>query len=246
MGLLITFGKMNIRELHRFLNIKAKMEKIKILLMIMVVSGWNCKENPKQTEQKIEAVLLETQTTADLPDSIMGIAVFAVPTFTDTMDIHDLMLFRELNVEDNTVSTIDWNRADDLYKKMATRGQISSLPIFEIKSTDLVVLTVQGVGFGGAIWAKVLLDKKTLEIKSIAFENKAESEGYGAAMVQSTFEDQFLGVKINLEKDSFTLQKGNDDVHFIDGISGATMTSKGAVSMMNQGLRKYSSYLKGN
>tara|TARA_R100001369_G_scaffold24497_1_gene44941 strand:+ start:370 stop:1053 length:684 start_codon:yes stop_codon:yes gene_type:complete len=224
------------------------MEKIKILLMILVVLGWSCKENPKQAEQKIETVKQETKATTSLPASIKEIATFVTPDFTDTTDIQNLIIFKELDLSNNTISTIDTDRAGDLYKKLATRGQATSLPIFEVKGTDLVVLPVQGVGFGGAIWAKVLLDKKTLEIKNIAFEHKGESEGYGAAVSEKAFEDQFLGVKINLEEDTFTLQKAiekaNDDGHFIDGISGATMTSQGAVSMMNEGLRKYGGYLK--
>ena len=223
------------------------MEKIKILLMILVVLGWNCKENPKQTEQKTETLKQETKAATSLPESIKEIATFVTP---DSTDIQNLIIFKELDLSGNTISTINLERAGELYKKLTTRGQAASLPIFEVKGTDLVVLPVQGVGFGGAIWAKVLLDKKTLEIKNIAFEHKGESEGYGAAMVQNTFEDQFLGAKINLEEDTFTLQKAiekaNDDGHFIDGLTGATMTSKGAVSMVNQGLRKYSSYLMGD
>ena len=214
--------------------------------MILIVLGWSCKENPKQTEQKIETVKQETKTKASLPESIKEIATFATPDFTDTTDIQNLIIFKELDLTSNTISNIDLDRASDLYKKLATRGQATSLPIFEVKGTDLVVLPVQGVGFGGAIWAKVLLDKKTLEIKNIAFEHKGESEGYGAAVSEKTFEDQFLGTKINLKEDTFTLQKAGDDVHFVDGISGATMTSKGAVTMVNEGLRKYGGYLKEN
>ncbi|MDO6605542.1 FMN-binding protein [Arenibacter palladensis] len=223
------------------------MKKIKMLLMMVVVLGWNCKENPKQTEPIMEPEQ-EIQTTTEVPASIKEIAAFAMSTFTDTTNIQDQIIFKELNTTSGIISTTDLERASDLYKKLANRGQATSLPIFEVKETDLVVLPVQGVGFGGAIWAKVLLDKKALEIKNISFEHKAESEGYGAAVSEKTFEDQFLGVKINLEEDTFTLQKAiekaNDDGHFIDGISGATMTSKGAVSMMNEGLRKYGGYLK--
>ncbi|MEG3658759.1 FMN-binding protein [Arenibacter palladensis] len=218
------------------------MKKIKILLMMVVVLGWSCKENPKQTEPIIEPEQ-KIQTTTEVPASIKEIAAFAMPTFTDTTNIQDLIIFKELNTTSGIISTIDLERASDLYKKLATRGQVTSLPIFEVKEKDLVVLPVQGVGFGGAIWAKVLLDKKSLEIKNIAFEHKAESEGYGAAVSEKTFEDQFLGIKINLEEDTFTLQKANDDGHFIDGITGSTMTSKGAVSMVNEGLRKYGGYL---
>ncbi len=213
--------------------------------MILVVLGWNCKENPEQPKQKIEAVKEEIQTTPEIPDSIEEIATFVAPPLADTTNLLDLIIFKEINTSDK-VSTIEMARAGDLYNMLKTRGQATSLPIFEIRDTDLVVLPVQGVGFGGAIWAKVLLDKKTLEIKKIAFEHQAESDGYGAAFVEKTFEDQFLGVKINLNENTFTLQKAGDDVHFVDGISGATMTSKGAVTMVNEGLRKYGGFLKEN
>ena len=216
--------------------------KINILVLILAVLVWNCKENP---EQKIEAVKEAIQTTTEIPASIKEIATFATPTMADTENLQDLIIFKELNAS-GTIATVDMIKAGDLYKKLATRGQETSLPLFEIRDTDLVVLTMKGVGFGGAIWAKVLLDKKTLEIINIAFEHKAESEGYGAAFTQKTFKDQFIGIKINPKEDTFALQKAGDDVHFIDGISGATMTSKGAVAMVNEGLRKYSNYLKGN
>lgn len=218
--------------------------------MILVVLEWSCKENPKQKEQKMETVEQEIPTTKLVPESIKEIAAFAIPTFSDSTNINDLMVFKELDVTSNVITIIEMDRAGDLYKKLASRGQATSLPIFEIKDTDLVVLTTQGTGFGGAIWAKVLLDKKTMEIKSIAFEHNAESEGYGAAIVQSTFEDQFVGKKISFEEDTFTLQKAiekaNDDGHFIEGVSGATMTSQGALAMMNESLRKYKSYLEGD
>lgn len=83
------------------------------------------------------------------------------------------------------------------------REQAVSLPIFEIKGTETVILPLQGVGFGGAIWAKVLVDRKALEIEKIEFEHKAESDGYGAAMTESSFERQFDGVKINLDEHTF-------------------------------------------
>ena len=98
--------------------------------MILIVLGWSCKENPKQTEQKIETVKQETKTKTSLPESIKEIATFATPDFTDTTDIQNLIIFKELDLTSNTISNIDLDRASDLYKKLATRGQAASLPIF--------------------------------------------------------------------------------------------------------------------
>ncbi|MFT5735994.1 MAG: Na+-transporting NADH:ubiquinone oxidoreductase subunit C [Maribacter sp.] len=74
-----------------------------------------------------------------------------------------------------------------------------------------------------------MVDTKSLEIKKIEFDPKAESDGYGGAMTQSSFEDKRIGTKINLEKNIFALQKNMekriDDGTIFDGISGTIMTS---------------------
>ena len=172
--------------------------------------------------------------------------MFANFTFSDSTIVNEFFLFKEVN-ENGTVETVDVNRVIGLYIKMTKRETSTSWPVFEIKDTDKAILFVQGIGFGGPIWSKVLVDKKMLQIKKIAFEHKAESEGYGAVFTQNIFENQFVGVKINLDEYSFTLKKNiekrRDDGVAINGISGATMTSQSALEIINYGLRKYHGYL---
>jgi len=50
---------------------------------------------------------------------------------------------------------------------MMKRQNTTSWPIFEIRNTDTAILPVGGIGFWGAIWAKVLMDRRTLEIKKL-------------------------------------------------------------------------------
>ncbi|WP_273565663.1 FMN-binding protein [Maribacter halichondriae] len=222
--------------------------KTKLMMLILVPLMWNCKENPEAAKPKIEEAKQEIQTVTALPAIIKELAKFAEPTFSDSTNIDELMMFKELDAN-GTVTPIDMERAVDLYKAMTKPAQAAEMPIFEIQNTDNSILPIQGKGFGGVIWANVLVDRKTLEIKKVAFEHKAESDDYGAAMTQTSFENQFVGTKINLEQNTFSLQKAVekavDDGQIIDGISGATMTSKGAVEMMNEGLRTYRSYLEG-
>ena len=70
----------------------------------------------------------------------------------------------------------------------------------------------------------------------------------GRLWTHSPFEDEFIGTKINLDKNTFTLQKNMentiDDGVIIDGISGATITSEAAIKMVNEGLKKYKGYLR--
>lgn len=220
--------------------------KTKLIVLILLPMIWNCKENRDTAKPIVEESKQETVVVAALPAIIMELAKYAEPTFSDAANSDELMIFKEIDAN-GTVAPINRQRAIDLYKGITKPQQVSAMPIFEIKNTDMVILPIQGKGFGGAIWANVVVDKKTLEIKKIAFEHKAESEGYGAALTQSTFENQFVGVKLNLDESSFVLKKNMeqrmDDGIVVDGISGATMTSNGVIEMMNLGLKKYKDYL---
>ena len=206
----------------------------------------SCKEKAETQNPKREQT--EPKITIEQPVSpvIKELGKFANPAFSDSTVVNEFFLFKEVN-ENGAVETVDVNRAASLYEKMMKREVTISWPVFEIKDTDTAILFVKGIGFGGPIWAKVLIDKKTLEIKKIEFEHKAESEGYGAGMTQSVFEGKFIGTKIDLEKNTFILKKNiekqMDNGTIVDGISGATMTSQSAVKMVNYGLRKYHGYL---
>ncbi|WP_339628593.1 FMN-binding protein [uncultured Maribacter sp.] len=221
--------------------------KTKIILLLVVLLFWNCKQKPGTEKSKEIEILKEETATVLVPPTMIELGKFADVLLSDKSDINQFIDFKQIDTN-QSVTAIDMNTAIALYKKMMKRSKSTSLPIFEIKNTEDVILPIQGVGFGGPIWAKVLVDRNTLEIKKIAFEHFAETDGYGAAITQSPFMDEFTGTKINLDKNTFALQKNMekriDDGVMVDGISGATMTSEGAIEMVNEGLKKYKAYLR--
>lgn len=220
--------------------------KTKLLFLLFVPLILNCKQNPDTVKPKAEEIKKEVKTTSEVPPIVKELMQFADLTLTDSTAVNELILFKEIDGS-GAIIEIGMGRAAVLYKKMMKREQATSLPIFELKNTNMAVIPIQGVGFGGAIWAKVLADRTTLEIKKITFEHQAESEGYGDAMTQSSFENQFVGTKINLDQNTFTLQgnmeKRIDDGTIINGISGATMTNRGVLEMVNEGMKGYRNYL---
>ena len=64
----------------------------------------------------------------------------------------------------------------------------------------------------------------------------------------SIYETQFIEIIINFEKNLFGLNQASKKVIDgnieIDGVAGATITSKGTVDMMNSELKKYKNYLR--
>jgi len=222
---------------------------MKLFIVLFMAFGFmlcGCKEKSDAIKPKAELPEQEILIEKPVSPVLIEMGKFADLVISDSITANELFLFKEID-DNGVVETVDENEAINLYKKMMKRDAVKSYVIFEIENTDTAILVVQGLGFGGPIWARVLVDTKTLEIKKIAFEHKAESDGYGAAMTQTSFENQFVGTKIDLEKNTFTLQKNIekriDDGAFIDGISGATMTSQGAIEMVNEGLKKYKGYL---
>ena len=130
---------------------------------------------------------------------------------------------------------------------MKTSKKADSYPIIELKKTDSVVLMLQGRGYGGPIWAYLLLNKESMSIEKLQFDHKAESEGYGADMTYNSFESQFTKKPLLPETVGFRLSEEgkNSEPGFyeVDGISGATQTSNAAIDMMNYGLSIYNNYL---
>ena len=217
-----------------------------VAFMGIVLAFGSCKERVEIQKPKSEQPELKTSSEKPISILIKELGKFASPIFSDTTIVNEFFLFKEID-ESGVIETVDVHRATSLYRKMTKPEKATSWPVFEVKDTDTVILLVQGIGFGGPIWAKVLIDRKTLEIKKIDFKHKAESEGYGAAMTHSVFEDKFVGNKVNLEKNTFSLKKNIekriDDGVEIDGIAGATMTSKTVIEMVNLGLQNYRGYL---
>ncbi len=221
------------------------MRTIAFLLPFMLLLC-NCKQRTENTEPKLDESVVEVETAAPLSPVMRELLGFASITFNDTTDIDGIFLFHEMDGEGAT-REIDKDRAINLYKGLMKRSPASAFPIFEIKGTEMAILPVQGKGYGGPIWAKILVDRTTLEINKIAFEHKAESDGYGAAISGTTFENQFEGKKIDLEKSALGLadkiERSSDEGNVIEGISGATMTSDAAVDMVNNGIKRYRKYL---
>jgi Na+-transporting NADH:ubiquinone oxidoreductase subunit C len=221
--------------------------KTKLIYLILVALLCNCKEKVETLKPKVEETKKEPKANPEVPAIIKELANFSDMGLSGSTDVNHLIEFKEVN-QNGAIETIDQSAYLKLYSAQMKPQNSLVLPIFEIKDTNYAILMVKGTGFGGPIWAKVLVDRTTREIKKIEFGHKAESEGYGAGITNTSFKRQFTGAKIDLDKKSFGLSQSGKQVFpgetMIDGISGATATSSAAIAMVNEGLQKYRTYLK--
>lgn len=220
--------------------------RLKLSLLFLAVLALNCKQQPEPSKAAVKEEQVKSKTTSKESPIVKELEEFADLNPEDAATGVTFLL-KEID-QANEVVEIDMDRAISLYSNLIGGNKIASFPIFEIQGTSMAILPVQGTGFGGALWARVLIDKTSLQIKKIAFEHKAESDGYGADITKKSFEDQFIDKKIDLDTDTFvlrqTMEKSNDKRQPIDGLSGATVSSQGVVQMINDGMKNYSHYLR--
>jgi len=224
------------------MNTKVKNKKICLVLILLLTLTRSCKEKPV-----INKSFNEVKVMKQISPEIKELLQFANITYTDTTNISSLLVFKVID-EDDEVVISDLEKNTKIYKNLIKGRSTSKLPIFEIIGSDKVILVGQSRGNIGAIWTKILIDNKRKEILELQFQHMAESEGYGAGITQESYENQFVGKVFETNSKDFGLKQNGVDLiegaHMIDGISGSTITSKGTVEMINQGLQKYRNYLE--
>ncbi len=109
--------------------------------------------------------------------------------------------------------------------------------------------------FGAGLWdwisSYVAFGKDLNTIKGIAFDHKGETPGLGARITEPGVQGRFVGKKIfdqnnNLVSVSVVKGEGKTGLsdYEVDGLSGATMTTKGVNVMLLHYLECYSAYIE--
>ena len=166
---------------------------------------------------------------------------FVDSTFTDSSDLNLIFNFKTIDQKGN-IETVEMNEAINLFDKHISGEKTDLYPIFEIKHSTNVVLPVYGKGLWDAIWSKVVIDRRTLRVVNIDFGHDSETPGLGGNINDSVFRNQFIGTAIDFTERTYALYQSNRKViegkQRIDGLSGATLTSRGAIEMLNTKVHK--------
>jgi Na+-transporting NADH:ubiquinone oxidoreductase subunit C len=118
----------------------------------------------------------------------------------------------------------------------------------EIEGETKYVIPMNGLGLWGPIWGYIALNDDRTTIFGVYFSHASETPGLGAEIATTVFQDHFKNKKllqegeIALDITKFGLAK-DADYYEVDGISGATITSKGVNSMISTVLASYLPFL---
>jgi electron transport complex protein RnfG len=102
--------------------------------------------------------------------------------------------------------------------------------VFPAKKGGAVIAVAyasSGSGYGGLIDVMVGIDMEG-KLTGISVMTHSETPGLGARVTETEFSDQFRGISL----DEGVQLGGN-----VDGISGATFSSKGVVSAINEAVK---------
>ena len=131
-------------------------------------------------------------------------------------------------------------------------------PVYVLNENDkrtAYTIPIIGKGLWSTLYGYLSLNSDLNEVRGITFYKHGETPGLGAEIEAAWFQGNFKGKRILDSKGKFvsiTVVKGAASSyydepqlsHYVDGISGATITSKGVTAMLNKHLNNYTSYFK--
>ncbi|MBL4703580.1 MAG: FMN-binding protein [Flavobacteriales bacterium] len=196
-----------------------------------------------------------TEVKSTIPESVdkyipIRIAIdygnFADSSFIEGTNLNELFKFKKINAS-GEIEEISKEEGIKLIRTVESSQELTEWPIVERKKQNKAIITFSGRGLWGMIWGKFLLNLDTKTIEKASFDHNSEAPGIGAKITKNKFTNQFIGLKYGPELTMFTLvqdgKEKNSGNQSIDGISGATATSKGAIEMINKSLIVYANYM---
>ena len=129
------------------------------------------------------------------------------------------------------------------------------LPLYKDEKENVIILPISGKGLWSTLFGYFAIDSNDYStVKGITFYKHKETPGLGGEVEAGWFKKQFIDNKkiynINNELSSITVTKAGKvtpgDPHQVDGISGATITSKGVSDFLLRDLKRYQYYFESN
>lgn len=221
-----------------------------ILTLVVAVVLTGFRQMTAETAKKNEDIFNKRAILLAVQDHLPGGKLVDELKDEEVLSIFDNMEKYVVNSKGGKVEGVE-PTAIDLEKEAKKEVSEQQFPLYIFKKGDksYYILSIRGKGLWDDIWGCVALESDFNTIAGAAFDHKGETPGLGAEIKDNAdFANQFKGKQI-LENDQYvsiavTKGKGNESVHNVDGISGATITGNGVTNMLYKGIDFYQPYLK--
>jgi len=151
-----------------------------------------------------------------------------------------------LNITGLKGEAIDKKYAEVITDELQEKG--GKVFVATVNDATKYVLPVKGRGLWGGLWGYISIDEDKQHVFGTYFDHESETAGLGARIKERWFQEQFNGKPIfadNPQQVVLTVVKqGQSKTETeIDGVTGATLTSKGVAGMVTEGLQSYIEFL---
>ena len=210
------------------------MHYTKFILISIIIMIFTTSCNHTTTEKQL------------MPMYMRDIGHFIDTTFTDSTDLNLIVDFKYMDTI-KEIKECSMEKSIELYSKIIYSDSCTEFPIFEVKNSNNSVLIVGDKSLCSTIWALFLIDRNSTTIIKVEIYYKAVISGLGAKISNAEFEEQFINLPIPISGHSFGLKQDEEIIiqgeNIIDGISGATLSSKTVIEISNK-LELFKEYLR--
>lgn len=148
------------------------------------------------------------------------------------------------------IAAFDIDLKKELDKAKTGNEDKELFPLFVCQKDgkSFYIIPVRGKGLWGPIWGFIALEEDMNTVYGVSFGHKSETPGLGAEIETEKFQEQFKGKKILDNEGNFVSVKvtkgssGSTNLHGVDAVSGATITSDGVSEMFQRTLSNYIPY----
>jgi len=175
--------------------------------------------------------------------TILSSALISVNTFTTPLIERNQAVKLQKTVLSAFGYTYDIETLDDTYNQNIT--VVGEGDTLHYKAANgLIAFPYKGKGFQGDITGIIAMESDIQTISGLAILSQVETPGLGSRIGDEPFLSQFPGQKFSPElvyKSAGNAKADNE----IDGISGATLSSKAIINILNENFTGFNSIVEG-
>ena len=123
------------------------------------------------------------------------------------------------------------------------------LPLYNERKENVIIIPISGKGLWSSLFGYFAIDANNLStVKGITFYAHGETPGLGAEIAKEWFQSNYIGKEIYSGEELLSIKvtkpglADKNNLYEVDGISGATITSRGVTELLKRDLQRYEPY----
>ena len=174
------------------------------------------------------------------------------PISEESWSSNDITKIFEDNIDAYVLNT-EGNRIDIDPSNINTENDKENFPIYVDKKNGIIngyAIPISGKGLWSTLYGYFAVEPDGITAKGITFYAHKETPGLGGEVDKPWFQNNFIGKRFVDEEGNLVgvkVMKGKanpESPYEVDGISGATITSKGLESFLINDLEKYEPFFR--